>query len=83
MSTFALSLACGLFLLAPARALEAGVPPLGPRCSWRLFPDTLLDFSQFCCFQIPESTVWNVVFLLSWRWRLREGSLGHCQAISL
>lgn len=38
---------------------KAGVPPLGPRCSWRVFPDTLPDFSQFCCFQDPESAFWN------------------------
>lgn len=35
------------------------MPPLGPRCRWRLFPDTLLDVSQFCCFQTPESAFWN------------------------
>lgn len=32
---------------------------LGSQCSLRVFPETLLDFSEFCCFQIPESALWS------------------------
>lgn len=53
------ALVCGLFLLAPARPLEGCSATLGSQCSLRVFPETLLDFSQFCCFQTPESALWS------------------------